>query len=196
MGETIQYYEDNAQSFIDNTLLVDMSDLYQQFLPLLPEGSAILDAGCGTGRDTLYFKKQGFQVSAFDGSSSMAEFASQLSGISVKVARFEEVDYQHQFDGIWACASLLHVPADRLPVTFNHLASQLKQGGLLYCSFKYGDDDQSRGGRDFTNATEARLAEFITSTPLTLQHIWVTSDRRPGRESEQWLNAIVRRRVA
>jgi 2-polyprenyl-3-methyl-5-hydroxy-6-metoxy-1,4-benzoquinol methylase len=73
------------------TLSASISDLYREFLPLVPTGGKILDAGCGSGRDSVYFKQQGFSVTAFDASSEAAQIASRAIGQPVNVMTFIDV---------------------------------------------------------------------------------------------------------
>ncbi len=133
----MDYYENNAEDFVESTLLVDMLPLYQHFLPLLPEQAHILDAGCGSGRDARYFIEQGCEITAFDASTRIAALAEDVIGQAVYVERLQDIQYNNQFDGIWACASLLHVPAMELVDVFRRLSYALKPNGLIYCSFKY-----------------------------------------------------------
>ena len=188
---SISFYNDNADEFVINTISVDMTSLYQRFLPLLPANAHILDAGCGSGRDSKHFINNGFSVTAMDASKALAESASALIDQHVHECLFQDFQSEKQFDAIWACASLLHVPSRELPDLFSHLASQLKPKGLFYCSFKYGNDDVERGGRYFTNADEARLDTFISSSSLHVVDSWLTGDLRPGRENERWINVIL-----
>lgn len=200
-ASSITYYDENAEQFVKNTLKVNMLSLYQEFLPLLPVGGHILDAGCGSGRDSLNFIQQGYKVTAFDGSKSLVDIAAQLIGQPVQYSLFQDFQAEEQyslegktqaeFDGIWACASLLHVASDQLPQIFQKLATMLKKQGKFYCSFKYGVDDYEQEGRYFTNADEARLKQFISSSPLQIEKTWLTADLRPNRENESWLNAIL-----
>lgn len=190
---SISFYNDNADEFVSNTISVDMTSLYQKFLPLLPANAHILDAGCGSGRDSKHFINNGFSVTAMDASKALAESASALIDQHVHECLFQDFQSEKQFDAIWACASLLHVPSRELPDLFSHLASQLKPKGLFYCSFKYGNDDVERGGRYFTNADEVRLNTFIVDSGLTVKENWLTGDLRPGRESEQWINVIMKK---
>ena len=175
MPKTIAFYEQNSASFFDSTVTVDVQTLYDQFLPLLADNAHILDAGCGSGRDSLAFLKAGYQVTAFDGSQSMAERASILTGLSVKHSLFLDFTSERQFDGIWACASLLHVSLQDLSITFSHLSSFLKVDGLFYCSFKFGDGEETRGGRHFTNLDEQGLEHVLKTTDLNIARIWITT---------------------
>ena len=191
MSSTDAYYERNAQQFIDDTLNVDMRTLYAPFLAELPASTHILDAGCGSGRDAHAFQKLGHQVSAFDASEKLAAHASQLLGVSVPVKRFVEVDEVERYEGIWACASLLHVPANQLPDAFARLWRALKPGGVLYCSFKLGNGERQHTDRHFTDANEQRIGEWTQTLPgLSRMNCWVTEDQRPGR-AEQWLNVLL-----
>jgi len=190
-SKSIAFYNDNAESFFNDTIAVNLNPLYQTFLPLLPKQGRILDAGCGSGRDSQFFHDQGFNVSAFDASTALVKKASALLGFSVQENTFLHYQNNNKFDGIWACASLLHVPSAQLNASFINLASLLKPHGIFYCSFKYGNDDTERNGRYFTNATEPRLRSFIKNTDLAIQRTWLTADARPDRENEQWLNAIL-----
>ncbi len=122
----MNYYESNAKAFVESTRLVDMQPLYQRFLPLLPKQAHILDAGCGSGRDAKQFIEQGYKVNAFDASRKIAALAEKEIEQPVLIQRLQDIQYQNQFDGIWACASLLHVPAKELPDVLHRLALALK----------------------------------------------------------------------
>ncbi|MCF8778189.1 class I SAM-dependent methyltransferase [Vibrio sp. IRLE0018] len=192
---TDQYYTKNAQSFFESTVSVDVQKLYDQFLPHLNPHSAILDAGCGSGRDSKHFRDLGFKVTAFDANQALVELASRHLGQNVIHAKFDTFSAESDsFDGIWACASLLHVPDQELAATFLALSQLLKPQGIFYCSFKYGQAAQVRNGRFFTDMDENKLQATLTTSPLTIKQTWITSDVRAGRESEQWLNAILIRR--
>jgi len=188
-----RYYKANAQDFYDSTVEVDMQTLYSQFFPLIPDGGSILDAGCGAGRDSKNFIDLGFDVEAFDASEELAALASQLIGKNVTVDFFQTYKNSKQFDAIWACASLLHVPLVELPNVFNSLSAMLKVDGLFYCSFKYGEEEVEHNGRLFTNLNESNFAKQIIDLPLQIEVQWITGDLREGRESEKWLNVIMRK---
>jgi len=188
---SIDFYNQNASSFYASTVEVDSTSLLEQFTPYLPKGGSVLDAGCGSGRDSKRLIEFGFHVDAFDASEALATLAQQLLGKPVRVATFMQFTSTQQYDGIWACASLLHVSKASLPDTFAHLASMLKLGGAFYCSFKYGQGEVERDGRRFTHCDEVLLAELLTGLPLAIDKVWLTTDLRVGRENEQWLNAVL-----
>ena len=192
-SKTIVYYNENADIFYDSTVNVDMASLYQEFLPLLKPAGHILDAGCGSGRDSKAFLTQGFKVTAIDASAELADYATQLIEQPVIVTDFKSFKSENMFDGIWACASLLHVPFSDLKNTFSHLGISLKAQGFFYCSFKYGSDSSVRNGRFFTDLNETLLSELLLDTELEIEKYWITTDLRPGRSDEKWLNAILRK---
>ncbi|MBK5966881.1 SAM-dependent methyltransferase [Thiocystis minor] len=183
---SIDYYNANARTFFDETIQVDMAPLHARFLALLPAESHILDAGCGSGRDARAFLAGGYAVTAFDASPTLAALAAEHCGLSVQVRRFQEIDWQGEFDGIWACASLLHVPLGELPEVLERLAMALKPHGTLYASFKSGQGEREHGGRRFTDLDEAGLAALLATTPaFTELETWTTADQRPGRADER-----------
>ncbi|RKT38056.1 class I SAM-dependent methyltransferase [Thiocapsa rosea] len=189
---TLAYYEDQAKSFFAETVDVDMAPLYARFLARVTPGGHILDAGCGSGRDALAFRRLGYAVTAFEASPALALLASEHCGLPVEVRRFQEIDWEDAFDGIWACASLLHIPMVELPEVLGRLGRALKAGGVLYASFKYGAGEREHGGRRFTDLDEMGLAALVEAVPaLAVIETWITGDRREGREGERWLNAVV-----
>jgi SAM-dependent methyltransferase len=191
---TRAYYEDRAETFFAETVDVDMAPLYDRFLARVPSGGQILDAGCGSGRDALAFLRLGYAVTAFEASPTLARLATAHCGLPVEVRRFQEIEWEDRFDGIWACASLLHVPMAELPEVLGRLGRTLKPDGVLYVSFKYGSGEREHGGRRFTDLDEAGLIALIGEMPaLAVAETWVTGDRREGREGERWLNAVVAR---
>ena len=190
----IDYYQQNAGTFFADTVEVDMTPLYCRFLPLLPERAHILDAGCGSGRDARAFAKLGHHVTAFDACSPLVAMAEAHLGQRVHCLRFQDISWQDEFDGIWACASLLHVPAVGLPDVMRRLRKALHRGGILYTSFKYGGGEREHHGRRFTDLDEAGLAALLRRVPgLELMESWISGDLRPARESDRWLNTLLRR---
>lgn len=195
MSRTVRYYDSNAARFVEDTLHVDMSALHTRFLSHLPVGGLILDAGCGSGRDSKAFLDAGFRVRAFDGSAALARLAAEYIGQPVDVRRFDEIVERSRYDGIWACASLLHVAADELPATLARMWASLKPGGVFYLSFKHGEVERADGERHFTDANDARLREWIAGLPeLEAVESWITQDQRPER-SEEWFNGLLRRKT-
>ena len=194
--ETIDYYNNNAESFVTSTEQLDMSALYAEFLPRVIAGGHILDAGCGSGRDAWHFKQQGFTVSAFDASNEMANIASQRLGQPVQTLTFEQLNEQNKYDGIWCCASLLHVARPQLPAVFTRLQQAMKPGAVLYLSFKYGDGEREVNGRRFTDLDETSLSQLLLQLPaLRLLKSWQSRDKRPDRLKDIWLNAIISKDV-
>ena len=192
---TLHYYQNHAQDFFDGTVNVDMTPLYEAFTQHLPHGARVLDAGCGSGRDAKAFNEMGYQVDAFDASSAMVELAKQHTGLPVQLMTFSEIDGKAQYDGIWCCASLLHVPSSGLPAVMQRLADALKPGGVWYVSFKYGNGERVQGERRFTDLNEMELRRLLNNmTEIDIFSQWITKDNRPDRD-ELWLNAILKKKI-
>lgn len=190
MNSTIDYYNQNAEAFVSGTLQADMSYCRDRFMKYLSPGCRILDAGCGSGRDTIAFAEKGYEVDAFDASEEICRLASANTGIEVKCLRFEDLSGADEYDGIWACASLLHVRKKDLPEVFHKLGVLLKGGGILYASFKYGTGEREKNGRRFSDMTEQELTDLVTREGLNILELFRTKDVRPDRD-EEWVNVIV-----
>lgn len=192
---TLAYYEQQGQAFFEGTAYIDMSAFYSAFLELLPKNGHILDLGCGSGRDSKAFLARGYQVSAVDASPKMVEMASQFIGQAVLLQDARTLEYLDAFDGIWACASLLHVSESELPGVFESLGRALKPNGVIYASFKLGKGERSVEGRRFTDMDEDALVDCLGSVCSVIKHTaWISEDRRPER-SEKWLNTILQKSV-
>ncbi|MCI9176122.1 MAG: class I SAM-dependent methyltransferase [Lachnospiraceae bacterium] len=192
--KTIMYYNKYAREFAAGTIGADFRSIQDLFADRLPKGAHILDFGCGAGRDARYFRERGFQVEAIDGSKELCSIASKYSGVPVKQKLFQDLDETECYDGIWACASILHVPSAHLKSLFRKMIKALKKHGILYVSFKYGNFEGERNGRYFTDMTEERFAKFLADIEeLQQEEQWVTSDVRPERGNEKWLNLILRK---
>src|SRR5713101_809313 len=98
--QTLAFYENHSQEYYKSTVDVDMHELYGPFLSELPPAGRILDAGCGSGRDTKAFLERGYRVFAIDASPKMAQLATALTGQSCEVLCFQEMEFQEEFDGI------------------------------------------------------------------------------------------------
>lgn len=188
--KTIDYYNKHAEEFTASTFEVDMESLYQPFLAELPEGTRILDVGCGSGRDTLAFKNKGYQVDAIDYSEELVKKASRLTGIPIKLKSFYEINEHEVYDGVWACASLLHCERSRLPEVVRKLITALKPNGVLYMSFKHGSTDREKDDRQFTDLNETQARDLLEQYDHVQQvKQWITVDQRPDRQ-EEWLNLL------
>jgi len=193
--KTIQYYNENARNFVDGTVSVDFKYTQDKFLKHLEQGAYILDFGCGSGRDTKYFFEHGFQVDATDGSKELCRIAAAYSGVDVKHMYFQELSDKDKYDGIWACSSILHLPYIELKEVVLKITQALKNNGVLYTSFKYGEFEGERNGRYFTDMTKERLDLLLEEVnALGITELWITSDVRPGRAEEKWLNVIMQKK--
>ena len=194
-AKTIEYYNENVSKFVNDTQDVVFCATQDLFLSYLNEGDSILDFGCGSGRDTKYFLSKGYKVDATDGSEEICKVASDYTGINVKCLLFNELDEIDKYDGIWACASILHLDRDDLIDVFHRIVRALKDNGILYTSFKYSEFEGMRNGRYFTDFTIESFNEFQTNIPeFIIEKKWITSDVRAGREDEKWLNLIMRKK--
>mgnify|MGYP000933247150 CR=1 FL=1 len=191
---SIEYYNKNAEEFYNGTVSADMSEACDKFLKYIAPGGRILDAGCGSGRDSLYFIKHGYKVVSFDASEQMVRLSSQLTGQQTLLMKFEDIDFKDEFDGIWACASLLHVPKAETKNVMRKLLQGLKKNGIFYGSFKYGQGEALRGERLFNFYDKNSFLELIAEIGhLEAIDAWVTEDVRPAREGERWINCICRK---
>jgi SAM-dependent methyltransferase len=195
MDNTLNYYNNTASEFVKGTINADLSALYDRFLNYLPNDGHILDLGCGSGRDARAFIKKGYTVTAIDGSSECCKLASDYIGQDVFHLTFKELEFSNKFDGVWACASLLHVPFKELTGIIKKVIETLRVGGFIYASFKYGDFEGNKNGRYFTNLDEERLSVLLKPLKnFEVIETFVTGDVRKDRDGEMWLNVIGRKK--
>lgn len=195
LNKTINYYDINAKEFVEGTLNVDFKATQDKFINKLPAKGYILDFGCGSGRDTKYFLAKDFNVDAIDGSIELCKIASEYTNIKVRHMYFNELSVVNKYDGIWACSSILHLSLDDLVDVFKRMSKALKDEGIIYTSFKYGDFSGERNGRFFTDMTEDSFAKLIANVDnLKVEEQWITADVRPQRGNEKWLNLILRKK--
>lgn len=189
---TIPFYDNNSQDFFERTKTINLTELYDTLAKFIPETAHILDAGCGSGRDSKAFLERGYTVSAFDASQEMVKIASEYTGLDVQRLTFSEMDYQSDFDVVWANASLLHLPYLRLPQAFENIIRALRRNGIFYASFKIGEGENvADDGRHFTYFDETHMRDFVAQFPeLLIEEIIQTEDSRPNRPD--WLNVYMR----
>lgn len=191
MNDTIRYYDENAEDFIAGTLQADMRATRERFLSLLQPDALILDLGCGSGRDSQAFLARGYQVEAIDGSQELCAAASRLTGLAARHQTFDQLHENEKYDGIWACASLLHVPKADMPAILERIKTALKPHGIVYISVKEGDYDDLRKGRHFADYREKEFTSLIEAQKLEIVEHWNSEDVRPDR-SEHWINVLAR----
>lgn len=191
---TSEYYEKNGKAYAESTVNANMADSYSHFLPLVRGNGIILDLGCGSGRDSKSFIEKGFKVVAVDGSKQLCKYASSLLNQEVRNIKFDELDYENEFDGVWACASLLHVSKSSMHDILAKISKALKDDGIFYCSFKYGDSEREKDGRSFSDYNENDLKTLFTADlHLDIVEWWLSFDVRKDRSSEKWINIILKK---
>lgn len=189
---SVEYYNKNAEDFFKATVEVNMSRIYSIFEKYLEKGK-ILDLGCGSGRDSKYFLKKGYEVVALDYSHILAKKASEYIGQNVIIEDMRNINFKNEFDGIWACASLLHLEKNELIKTLKKCYDALKIGGVLYTSFKYREQDYQEEERYFTCFNEEKILEVIKKLKFNCEMIFLTQDVRPNKIEEQWINIILKK---
>lgn len=193
---TLDFYNTQAAQYVEETVGLDVSNIRDIFLNLIPEGSHILDLGCGSGRDSRFFLDHGYSVTAVDASSELAKYASGIIGKTVENLSFQELDYSEKFDGIWACASLLHCPKSEMDTVMHKIIQALKPNGIVYMSFKHGNGERvDERGRFFNDYTESDMSDMLVAHS-DLHLVEMLSEAKPLRGGFQtWLNVFVKKRV-
>ncbi len=195
MALTIQFYDNNAEQYAETTVNLDMSRTYDRFLQYLPLGASILDAGCGSGRDSRYFINRGYHVTMLDASAGMCQCAEELTGQKALCMKFAEIDFAERFDGIWACASLLHVPRMELEDVLARFHCALRSNGVLYASWKYGKEERLDGDRFYCDMTSAEIQLLLTRIGLfDCLECWISDDVLVMNKNQKWLNVILRKK--
>lgn len=170
-----------------------MDAIYNRFCSYLPLNAKICDLGCGSGRDSLYFKSQGYNIIAIDGSLEMCNLASDLLELPVENLMFNQLDYTDEFDAIWACSSLLHVPKKEMADILSKIVCACKKKAIMYTCFKYGTDEIIKNDCHYSNYDEIQLKELINIIKFTsIKEIWMSYDvLRKENETPQWINVIL-----
>ena len=196
MNNTLQYYNEHADCFTADTQTSDMTEKYAPFLSQVKPGGHILDLGCGSGRDSAKFLQLGYTVTSVDGSEELCRIAEAHTGQTVHHMLFDEISWHNEFDGVWACASILHVEKKQLPDIIKKIAIATKKGAVVYTSFKYGQFEGVRNGRFFTYLTKESFGEVLRNVPeLVIEKLWISADVRAERGEERWLNIMLRKCV-
>ena len=191
----VGYYDAHAKEYAELTVNADMSHAYEKFLKYLPVGAKLLDAGCGSGRDSLFFIKKGYDVTMLDASAGMCKCAETLTGRKALCMTFADINFEKQFDGIWACASLLHVSEKELGTVLAKFHRALRGSGVLYASWKYGEGERLDGERSYNDMTEEKLKNLLDRVGLfDCLECWVAEDSLPSGREQKWLNVVMRKR--
>lgn len=191
ISSTDQYYDEHAAEYYERTVAVDMSHVYDRFLTMVPTGGRILDAGCGSGRDLRVFSERGFRAKGIDASRGLVEMAEARSGVSCSVGHIEDIKDEGCFDGVWACASLLHLPKAMLVPALRCLHRALVPGGAMYVSVQEGDGEQLMSdGRYFAFYRRDEVLVAIESSGFCVTDAWSSNDVLQGRTGVRWINVL------
>lgn len=192
---TLKFYNENAEEYCKLNHNTDMSHAYAIFEKHLPKQGKLLDLGCGSGRDSGYFIKQGYEVTAVDGSEVMCKCAEEFLQQPVACMKFEELSFVEEFDGIWASASLLHVDKNNLELVVKKIAAALKPAGVLFASFKYGKEERVENGRFFHDSNEEEIKELLQDK-FELLEMHQSFDGRGDRNDLRWISIVARKKEA
>ena len=179
----MNYYAEHADEYIASTLHADLSECYAMFEPYLPQGGSVLDVGFGSGRDMLYFKSKGYEVYGIDAEPKFVEHARALGLKNVEVADVLQYAPTMKFDGIWACASLLHLSLNELDEAIKKLLSMLNKGGALFVSMKEGSFE----GLDDKGRPMLKISEhYFDPYPVIASKRTIEKDR-----GITWINVVI-----
>lgn len=195
--DTLNFYNENAETYFNQTKNGNMKDMYNRFLLLLPYKAYILDFGCGSGRDSKYFIEQGYKVRAIDGSKKMCKLASEYIGQKVICMKFNELNDKELYDGIWACSSILHVERKELPNILIKMIKALKDGGIIYTCFKIGDYEIVQEGKYYNYITKEILKDMLFHVKSNAEVIdyWESiTNANIDRPKAIWGNYLIRKK--
>lgn len=190
---TIDYYNKNAKEYFEKTYNADMNIQYELFLKHLGNNGKILDFGCGSGRDALYFKKLGYEIDAIDGSKELCKLATKYVGINVRCMKFNELNVVNTYDGIWACSSLVHIDKKEMIEILKKMRNALKQDGIAYIAMKSGIGEENIGGRYFSYIEKEEFIKIINSLNFELIDFLSTKSVTNNEEKRSWDSYVIKK---
>lgn len=193
----LEYYNKNAKTYFEQTINGNLQENYDRFLEKIPNKGYILDFGCGSGRDSKYFLEKGYQVKAIDGSIEMCKLASEYINQEVKCMKFDELEDENLYDGIWACASIIHVEKENLPNILQKMIKALKPNGSIYISIKKGSGYQIKEGTYYNHVTLEEVTHLLEKLDMNTKIIdyfdTLSSVNRPDKPI--WANFIIQKQT-
>ncbi len=198
INQVATYYDSISEEYNFETFELDLSDIANEFLKYLPERATVLDAGCGTGRDILFFKKRGIATIGIDVSKKMCEMAranTSSSDLEIINLSFEKIEWLNRFDGVWANASLVHLDDLDLVEVLTKLIASLKNGGFLYFSLKEKGSKIFDNTRVFCLRNEVEIKNILSVfSEIVLIKLWISADLRVNHKGNRWNNVILQKR--
>jgi len=193
---TLSHYDSSASSFREGTRDHDVSQNYDALLRAVggEPPRVILDLGCGPGRDLAYFKSLGHEAVGLDGSAAFVQMAREDTGCQVLHQSFLQLSLPAgRFHGIFANASLFHVPTQELPRVLGELRDALVPAGVLFSSNPHGPDSEGfHGERYGAYHSLETWRRIVSSAGFTeIEHYYRPTGR--PRSEQPWLASVWRR---
>lgn len=192
---TIDYYNNNAKNYFDFTINANMQLQYDSFLKFVKRTGKILDFGSGSGRDSLYFKNKGYDVTAIDGSEEMCKLAREYTGLDVKCMNFNDFHEVNSYDGIWACGSLSHIEKKDMLDMLKRLRDALMQDGHIFIAMKRGfGEELTQDGRFYSYIDFSDMEDLADKADLKSMMLYMSKSVNNPDEPKYWNNYILRRK--
>ena len=192
---TLDYYNNHAKDYFDFTVNADMQTQYDAFLKYVKREGKILDFGCGSGRDSLYFKNKGYNVTAIDGSEEMCKIAREYTGLDVKCMNFNDFNEVNSYDGIWACGTLLHVKRKEVLNMLIKLRDALTENGHIFTAFKNGNGEEiTKDGRYYCYFDLDEMEDLTNQANLDTVLVYMSRSVNNPNEEKYWNNFVLKKR--
>ena len=194
--KTVQSYNKFAKNYVDSTFDTILQYQLTQFTSFL-KGKKVLDAGAGSGRDSLYLKEEGLTVSAIDISPEIVKEAKKKTKVNIKEMDIRKLDFKDKsFDGIWCCASFIHIPKKDTEKALNEINRVLKEKGVLYLGLREGTSEGlepsvnlSREEVLISYYTQNEIEELIRNNNFEIITTYIEQDN----DGNSWINIFARK---
>lgn len=194
---TIAFYQARAPHWVFHSGEAHSHQL-DAFLDRLPAGGAVLELGCGGGRDADHIRKRGFIIDATDATPALVKRANEAFALGARVMAFHELETKAAYAGVWAHASLLHCPREALPDVLARIHRAMLPGGWFFSSYKLGDDANPEEGRDLLGrlhnfpSPEWLLTAYRSAGFIIESHATYAGKASDGTQRD-WIDMIVRK---